>query len=259
MSDEMDDTIAGPGHNQPPPEEKKGFFDDLDEEKSPADLAIDRGKTALAKATLAYKKGPAKTQDEVDAAEGFVRQVSDSAKALDEIRVTEKRPHDEAAKAVQEKYAPLIKTLKDAAAALKKQRIEPFLIEQERIRRAEEQRAREAAEKAEREAAEKAAAAEEGDFVARQEAELAAGKAKEATKAARTVASTKTGAKHGTSTRATSLRKVKKGVITNISKFLAANIQNPVLIEACQRIADEKARQNIECDGMTIKEEEKAV
>ena len=140
-------------------------------------------------------------------------------KRADALRVTEKKPHDDAAAEVQARYKPLLDKTKRASDAIKKA-IAGWLAEQERIRQA-------AAAEARRIADEAAAAAREAHRIAQQQgtledladAEMLFDAAKDAGKAAARIerASVKTGGGIG---RAVSLRTVYTPVL-RISRPLA--------------------------------------
>lgn len=86
------------------------------------------------------KAGAAKTKEEADQAADVAQRLSDLWGQFDALRKAEKKPHDDAAKAVQEKYLPTLNTA-DVFKQLKNTVIAPYLYE---IRRQEEAARREA-------------------------------------------------------------------------------------------------------------------
>lgn len=88
-------------------------------------------------------KGAAQTQDDADRASDLANRISDLQKKADGIRAAEKKPHDEAAKAVQAKWLPILDAA-DIYKRLKNAVVAPFLTKKQ------------AAEREEREAAAKA-------------------------------------------------------------------------------------------------------
>lgn len=74
-----------------------------------------------------------KTQAEADAATGVVDKLRKLWKLADEARVVEKRPHDEAAAAVQSKWLAIMNPAKDAGAALDERRKMFLKKEQQRL------------------------------------------------------------------------------------------------------------------------------
>jgi hypothetical protein len=82
------------------------------------------------------------TQAEADAVSKLMDEGRKASKAADGARADEKRPHDEAGKAVQAKFKPLIESA-DRVVTICKQALAPFLMAQEAEKRriAEEARA----------------------------------------------------------------------------------------------------------------------
>jgi hypothetical protein len=80
------------------------------------------------------------TQAEADAVSKLMDEGRKASKAADNARADEKRPHDEAGKAVQAKFKPLIESA-DRVVTICKQALAPFLMAQE----AEKQRVAEVA------------------------------------------------------------------------------------------------------------------
>lgn len=74
---------------------------------------------------------PIETQAEADQIGNLADRLTELAKRVDEARATEKRPHDEAAKAIQRKWAPLL-TLAETYKNLKYKLILPWLAKLKR-------------------------------------------------------------------------------------------------------------------------------
>jgi hypothetical protein len=139
------------------------------------------------------------TQAEADAATGVVAKLRKLWKLADEARVVEKRPHDEAAAAVQTKWLAIMDPAKDEGAALdarrkaflkkEQQRLDDIAAEENRKRQEEARRAQQAErERLQKEADERAAIEREQRRIA---AEKAAEEARIAQEAAAADASKK--------------------------------------------------------------------
>lgn len=123
------------GHNNPPPEVAFSLsIDDLYEE---AKNFIDGT--------------PIDTQGQADAIGVIVSTLKKIRKDADAARAEEKRPHDEAAKAVQSKWKPLLDKADRAVTAAQKP-LTDYLLRLERERQAEAQRLAEEARKADEQA-----------------------------------------------------------------------------------------------------------
>lgn len=128
---------------------------------------------------------PIETQEQADKVQELLRKTQEAYNAADKSRDEEKRPHDEAAKAVQDKYAPLIADNKSrkgvavlAIEALRKAGT-AWLVKCDEEREAEAKRQREAAQKAADEARALVQEAQEtGDLGAIEQAEVAIVEAK---------------------------------------------------------------------------------
>jgi hypothetical protein len=79
-----------------------------------------------------------------DAVSKLLDMIRKAKKEADDFRAAEKKPHDDAAKAVQEKWKPLI-TRCDLAADAAKKALTPYLEAVEREKRAVAEAARKAA------------------------------------------------------------------------------------------------------------------
>jgi hypothetical protein len=140
------------GHNAPPPFEAHSLhIEDL---------------FALISATTA---GGEVTTDEQEAAlDGLLDDARKARKAADEQRAAEKKPHDDAAKAVQARWKPLIDRC-DMAADEIKRLLTPYRTAKQRAREEAAKKAREEAEA--RQMAAEAALRQSDDLQARFEAE----------------------------------------------------------------------------------------
>ena len=158
-------------------------------EETPVITPFDAHKTNIEDLFLEAKNWvdgtPIESQEQADKVQELLRKTQEAHAAADASRADEKKPHDDAAKAVQEKYAPLIADNKGqkgktvlAVAALKGA-ITKWLVHLDELREAEAKRQRDAAEEA-------AAAAralvqeanETGDLAAIEQAEVAIVEAK---------------------------------------------------------------------------------
>ena len=156
-------TSISKGHNAPPPEATFGMhIDDL---------------FSLLSDTLA---GNAVTTDEQDAAiDGLLDEFRKAAKDADKARSDEKRPHDDAGKAVQAKWKPIVDKAERGAIACK-DALTPYRASKQRTQDEAARKAREAAEAVVKAAQEAFKASDdlEARFAAEQhleEAEIGAG------------------------------------------------------------------------------------
>lgn len=146
-----------PGANMPP---EMVIFGEID-------AFYDEAKNWASDGFKIESQGQADQVDELDKALLKLGQEADA------LRVEEKRPHDEAAQAVQDKYNPYVQKGKgkvDVARSTLKQLLTAWRVEQQRIAEEKARKAREEAE-AERRAAEEAMRASSGDLEAREQAE----------------------------------------------------------------------------------------
>jgi hypothetical protein len=127
---------------------------------------------------------PIATQEQADSVGQLLGLLRQARKGADEQRATEKKPHDDAAKAVQANWKPLLDRC-DLAEQTAKRALAPFLLAQEAKKQAEAAAAREAAAQAAREAEEaRRAASESANLAAREEADRLAKQAEKAASAA---------------------------------------------------------------------------
>lgn len=85
------------------------------------------------------------TQDQADQVDAILGQCRDAFKAADEARKAEKKPHDDAAAAVQVKWKPVL-AIADKTKAETQALLTPWKLEQDRIRQERTDAARKAAE-----------------------------------------------------------------------------------------------------------------
>lgn len=189
--------LAGLGHNHPP-------------EPTPFD-AIKVHVDDLMETARGFLDGSEiNTQAEADAVSKLMDEARKASKAADNARAEEKKPHDEAAKAVQAKWKPLMESA-DRAVGLCKQALAPYLeaLEAEKRRVADE--ARRVAEEAAQRAAQAARDAAATDLEAQ---EQAAALAKDASKAAGVAKRAEGDKAHGAGgARATTLRTTYRPVL----------------------------------------------
>jgi hypothetical protein len=139
------------GHNNPPPHVAHSLhIEDL--------FSLVSGSTS----------GPVSNDDQEQALDALLDDVRDARKAADAQRAAEKKPHDDAAKAVQELWKPLIARC-DAAADAIKAALTPYRVAKQRAKDEAARIARQEA--AQREAEAQAALRQSDDLEARFAAE----------------------------------------------------------------------------------------
>lgn len=175
--------------------------------------------------------GPAKDQDEVDRAADLANRLAELHKSADVARAAEKRPHDEAAKAVQARWLPLLNTA-EIYKRIKLAVITPFLVAEETKRRAAEAEARRAAEEA----------AKAGEPIP----DPAPVQQRAAPKAG------------AGGRRSVALRAVKVVTITDRPALLAFFAENPLITEALQKMAERAIAAGVTVPGVTVTEEQRA-
>jgi hypothetical protein len=203
------------------------------------------------------------TEEQAGKLTDFIAGVKAVAKNVDADRTTDKKPHDDAGKAVQAAYKPILDALNKAIS-----RVEPmqrsWLKKVEERQRAEAERLRKEAEAAARAAEEQSRkAGSRNDVAGEAEAEAAAKRAAEMQKEAAGAAKSKAqvGSASG-GARTTSLRKTKDVRITNARTLFLA-VQNDAEIQEClTRVARRIVRAKDfsgDLPGVEIFETEKAV
>ena len=168
--DACEAVLAGLGHNNPP-------------EPTPYD-AIKVHVEDLTETARGFLDGSGvNTQAEADAVAKLMDEARKASKTADVARAEEKRPHDEAGKAVQAKWKPLLESA-DRVTTICKQALAPFLEAQEAEKRRIAEEARKEAEAKALAAAEAARAAEATDLAAQEQAAALEKEAKAALTAA---------------------------------------------------------------------------
>lgn len=174
--------------------------------------------------------GPAQDQDAVDRAADLANRLAELHKSADIARAAEKRPHDEAAKAVQARWLPLLNTA-EIYKRIKSAVITPFLVAEESKRKAAEAEAK-------RLAAEAAKAGEpipDPSPVQRAAPKAGAG-----------------------GRRSVALRPVKVVTITDRPALLAFFAENPIITEALQKMAEKAVAAGVDVPGVTVTTEQRA-
>lgn len=244
---------AGLGHNHPPP-----FDPDILTE------LVGRTDEFMATSTRIRRDfAPIQTEEHAQLLTDHIAGLRGLTKQIDTARVTAKKPHDDAGKAVQDAFKPVLDRVDKALKAMLDIQTEygRRKAEEERKRKAEEERlAAEARAEAERLAAE---AAKSGDL----DAEVAADQAKKDAEALEKQAArdVKTNIQSATGAgRTISMVKVREAQITNISLVFVRYRTNPKLVECLQALAnaDVRAKEITEANagiyGMKIIETERA-
>lgn len=199
---------------------------------------------------LAWADGqPVETQEQADEVSRLIEALRLNAKAADDARKDENKPHDEAKAAVQARYAPLWSppTNKAPGRVFKaidalKATLAPYLKRLEDEKREAERKAREEADRKAAEAAEAMRQASAADFAAREEAEAKVREAEDAAKAAKNAARDKAHASGGS--RAMGLRTKWAATLTDARAAASHYWQtNPSAFNAVlQKLADEDVR-----------------
>jgi hypothetical protein len=216
---------------------------------TPFDLISEDADTFLTEARNWADGTAIETQAQADDVSRLIEHGRKLAKAADEARKEENRPHDDAKAKVQEKYAPLFADPKTrtpgrvfkAIDALKAT-LQPYLARLDAEKREAERKAREEAEAAAREAAEAMRQAAANDLDAREEAEAKVKAAEAAERAAKQATADKAHATGGD--RAMGLRTVWKATVTDPRAAAAHYWQtNPDAFAALlQKLADDDVR-----------------
>jgi hypothetical protein len=162
--------IAGIGHNEPPSE-------------SPLDGFAAHINDLFAEAKNFLDGEGVNSEGEAEAVSKLLDLIRTAAKDADRARSDEKRPHDEAAKAVQAKWKPLLERA-DLAVDTCKKALAPWLQAQEAAKKAAAELARQEAEAKVQAAQEALEAAAETDLEAREDAEALVKAARQAEAAA---------------------------------------------------------------------------
>lgn len=166
------------------------------------------------------REGPIEDEDRAAAAAELTKRAIRYAKEAEDLRKREKKPHDDAARAVQVKWSPIVAGFEFLNTSLKRA-LDDFL-------RAKKREAEEAAREA----------------------------AKDDPFGLPAVAPVK--ASVGNVGATVTLRSYKVARLTDPAAFLAANATNAVILEAAQKVANALARAGATSPGMEIVTEERA-
>jgi len=175
------------------------------------------------------KAGSAKDQNAADRASDLANRLAELHKTADAARSKEKRPHDEAAKAVQAKWLPILGTA-DIYKRIKSAVITPFLIAEDKKRREAEEAARRAAQEA----------AQAGAPVPEPAPVRAAPKAGSGGR------------------RSVALRTVRVVTIKDRAAVLKFFENNDALTEVLQKLAEKVTEAGVEVPGVSVTEEQRA-
>lgn len=219
---------AGIGHNMPP---GPALPPDLDAKIRDF---LDAGGAWLDLKAIETKEQSQKATDFVSGARSVFKKIDDERKA-------QKKPHDDAAKAVQEFFSPLLKKIELVGEKVKA--LQAAFLQKERAREEAERRERERKAREEAEAAEAARAAAEArnDVSGMVDAEEAKKAAEKAAKAASGPAKAAAGSATGAG-RSMSLRKVYSCTVENRGPALSHFRDHPEVIALIERLATAEVR-----------------
>jgi len=230
----MNDITSPPkaGHNNPPP------FDQAE-----VDQLTQEGAKFLEVAAQWLENGDLTTEEDAQRLNDFTNGVSARSKIAEAARVKAKKPHDDAGKAVQAAFKPVIEKMDKA-----KEKVQPLLTKwlqaKEAERLAEVERQRAAAKVAQDEADRKAAAAlARNDISGEVDAEAAKNAAAQAAKDAEKLARGRSNVSSATGGgRTASLRTVIEAEVVNARVLFMRYSERPELIECLRNLATREAR-----------------
>jgi hypothetical protein len=235
------------GHNGPP-------------EPTPYEAVSEEIEKLYGEATLWLDGEPVNSRamaDDLDKLKNLMRK---ARKAADEARKVEKKPFDDGAKEVQERYNPLLKRADTAIDAANKA-LAPWLAKLEQEKQEAARKAREEAEAKQRAAQEAIRAAAADDLAAREAAEALLVDAKKADKDAGRAEKDKAHASGGVG-RSTHLRTVYEHEITNAVEFARYcwERHRTELLECLETIAKREASHlKADMPGVKVTEVKRAV
>lgn len=235
------------GHNGPPA-------------PTPYEAVSEEIEKLYGEATLWLDGEPVNSQGMADDLDKLKNMIRKARKAADDARKVEKKPFDDGAKEVQERYNPLLKKADTAIDAANKA-LAPWLAKVEQERQEAARKAREEAEAKQRAAEEAIRAAAADDLAAREAAEALVKDAKQADRAANRVEKDRAHASGGAG-RATHLRTVYEYEITNAVEFARYcwERHRPELLECLDTIAKREAtRLKADMPGVKVTETHRAV
>ena len=242
----LDNPRAVAGHNNPPP--------------SPLEAAEARIKSLHDEISFWLDGDPIPNQEVADDITNRLAEVREAVKEADAARKAEKQPHDDAAKAVEAAWKPVITSGKRLADVCK-EALTVWLrkLEDERRQKAEAERREAERLRAEAEAAIRASS---GNLAAREEAEAQLKEAKQADRAARKVEKAKPSAGTGEISRAVSLRTVHVVELTDVEAAL--NHYQTAAPEEFVRLLTTLAERDVRAGkriipGFNVREEKRAV
>lgn len=211
-------TIAAIGHNNPP-------------EPTPFDAFSVHIGDLFAEAANHLDGAGVNSEAEAQAVAKLMDLLRTASKDADKARAEEKKPHDDAAKAVQSKWKPLLDRA-DLAVTTCKKALAPWLARKEDEARAAAETARQEAEAKSKAAADAARAAAHDDLAAQEEVEALVKDATKATAAAKRAHKARPQAAGGV--RAATLRTTYRPELTSPSEALKHYVANqPDAIKAC--------------------------
>ena len=216
---------AAIGHNQPP--------DVYDGFRLHVEDLFDQAKQFL-------DGEPIETEQQAEDVSRLLNMVRKTSNDADDARKAEKKPHDDAAKAVQAKWKPLLDKL-DLAATTAKNALAPFLRKQEEAQRAAAQAAIEEARRQAEAAAQAAQQARPDDLAGQATARILQENAAELEKKAARLDKSKAHAKGGE--RAVGLR----------------SVWTPTLTDACAALRHYRERQPDELKAWLLEQATKDV
>lgn len=218
------------GHNNPPPFDQEVFGD---HDKTVNDF-MEASKQWL---NMEELKNEADAEALTDQISGLGKLV----KKVDEARKAAKKPHDDAGRAVQAAYTPLIEKLKRAQTSLK-EKLSVWVTARAKAEEEERQKREEEAARAAKEAeAARAAAEANGDISAQVEAEQKAAQAEEEAKVASRPVETKVRSATGAG-RTLSQRSVKMVEVTNVRLVFQRYQDRPEVLDLLTRLATSEVR-----------------
>lgn len=194
------------------------------------DALKDRIEDLARDARSLIEAGAAADQSAADRASDLANRLAELQKKADAARAAEKKPHDEAAAAVQAKWKPLLGTA-DIYRRIKEAVITPFLVGEEKKRRLAEAQARRAAEEA----------AKAGQPIP------------EPAQTQRAAPKAGSGGR-----RSVALRTVKVVTITDRAAVLAFFAENPQITEVLQKLAEKCVAAGATVPGITVTEDQRA-
>lgn len=242
----MSVAIAKRGHNNPPEATPFEAFD-----THLGDLFLE--------ARNHLDGGGIQTEGQAEAVSKLLDLIRTAGKDADKARAAEKKPHDDAGKAVQARWKPLIDRAELAADTCKRV-IGPWLRKQQEAQAAAAAAARAEADRKAQEAAEAIRSTDVTDFAAREDAEVLVKDAKRAGADAERAEKARPQATGGA--RATTLRSYYRAELTDASAALRHYVAtNPDAIKACLlALAETDVRAGKHTiPGVTVHEEQRVV